>query len=183
MLERNGWWANKNGLQAGVKTYDFMGYKNLFLQLEYNQVRPYTFSHKKEIQNYGHFNQPIGHPQGANFRELLFRTSYRYQRLLVDLKLVTVVYGADTANLNFGKNVFLPYNTYVSEFGNKIGQGLRTRLTDVEFRGGWLVNPETNLQVSLGINVRVQQNDLKDTRSSLLWIGIRSALFNKYYDW
>lgn len=183
MLDRNGWWANKNGLQAGVKTYDFAGFKNLFVQLEYNQVRPYTFSHKKEIQNYGHFNQPIGHPQGANFREVLFRSFYRYQRLLVDLKLVTVVYGADTANLNLGKNIFLPYNTYVSEFGNKIGQGLRTRLTDVELRGGWLVNPETNLQVSLGINVRFQRNDLTDTRSSLLWIGIRSALFNKYYDW
>ena len=75
MTARNGWWANKYGYQIGLKLYDVVGIKNATLQLEYNTVRPFTYSHSytptnvSTLQNYAHFNAPLAHPLGANFKE------------------------------------------------------------------------------------------------------------------
>lgn len=74
----NGSASNKFGYQIGFKSYDFMKTKNLYMQMEYNRVRPYTYSHWTTLQNYGHYNQPLAHPLGANFAEFL--TIIRYHR-------------------------------------------------------------------------------------------------------
>lgn len=183
VLKGDGWWANKHGFQFGAKTYDPLGVKNLFLQAEYNHVRPYTYAHDLSVQNYGHYNQPLAHPQGANFREAVLLASYRLDRWMFDYKLVYCVYGADTSNINFGKDIFKPYLTYVTEFGNKIGQGLKTTLVVHDLKVGWLVNPATNLQLNAGVTLRSEVSDLFDKSDVLLWFGLRSSLFNHYYDW
>ena len=67
----NGYWANKFGCQLGYKMFNSFGFKNLTMQTEYNWVRPYTYSHNNTQQNYAHYNQPLAHPLGANFSELL----------------------------------------------------------------------------------------------------------------
>ena len=56
------------GIQLGAKYIDAFGIKNLDLQLEYNRVRPFTYSHRDSVANYTHYNQPLAHPLGANFR-------------------------------------------------------------------------------------------------------------------
>ena len=55
-------WANKWGIQAGVKYMDAFGIPNLDLQIETNRVRPFTYSHGDTIANYTHYNQPLAHP-------------------------------------------------------------------------------------------------------------------------
>ena len=55
--ESNQSWRNKFAYQIGVKYYDAFKVKNLLLQVEYNQVRPYVYSHSNPITNYGHNNQ------------------------------------------------------------------------------------------------------------------------------
>ena len=52
----NGWWANKYGFQFGYKVFDLFGIKGLGAQIEYNEVRPFTYSHVVSQQNYGHMN-------------------------------------------------------------------------------------------------------------------------------
>jgi hypothetical protein len=52
----------------GVKYYNAFHIDNLLLQLEYNHVRPYVYSHSVPITNYGHNNQSIGHQWGGNFK-------------------------------------------------------------------------------------------------------------------
>ena len=69
LKERKGWWANKQGYQAGFKVFNLFHLNNLYLQGEANYVRPYTYSHGNSIQNYGHYNQSLAHPLGANFKE------------------------------------------------------------------------------------------------------------------
>lgn len=182
VLKGDGWWANKHGFQLGVKTFDPFGMKNLFLQAEYNHVRPYTYAHNESVQNYGHYNQPLAHPQGANFREINLLASYRIDRWMFDYKLVSCTYGADTSGFNFGKDIYKPYLTYVTEFGNKIGQGLKTKLIIQDLKIAWLVNPVTNLQLSTGITMRSQKSTRSEKSDILLWIGLRSSLFNHYYD-
>ena len=64
-------WVNKWGLQLGIKYLDAFGIKNLDIQVEANRVRPFTYSHNDTISNYTHYNQPLAHPLGANFQEVL----------------------------------------------------------------------------------------------------------------
>lgn len=183
VLIGDGWWANKHGFQTGVKTYDPFGLKNLFLQAEYNHVRPYTYAHNISVQNYGHYNQPLAHPQGANFRELNLLASYRLNRWIFDYKLIACTYGADTSGINFEKDIYKPYLTFVTEFGNKIGQGLKTRLSVHDLKIAWLVNPATNLQLNAGVTIRSEVSDHSDKSDIWWWFGLRSSLFNHYYDW
>ena len=54
--ERRGWWANKFGVQLGVKGQIT---NKLSYRFEGNIVRPYTFSHLTPMQVYGHRNSPL----------------------------------------------------------------------------------------------------------------------------
>ncbi|MCO5264981.1 MAG: hypothetical protein M9948_03740 [Lentimicrobium sp.] len=183
VVKGDGWWANKHGFQLGAKAWDLFNVPHLFVQAEYNHVRPYTYAHNESLQNYGHYNQPLAHPQGANFREGNLLASYRLQRWQVGYKLVYCTYGADTAELNFGKDIYKSYYTYVNEFGNEIGQGLKTTLIQHDLNVSWLVNPATNLQIRAGITARSLNNAVAGKSEMLVWFGLRSALFNQYYDW
>jgi len=181
VLKGDGWWANKHGFQTGVKSYDAFGIPHLYLQAEYNHVRPYTYAHHTHLQNYAHYNQPLAHPQGANFRELVFLANQRINRWQLAYKFVYTTYGADSAGLNFGHDLYKSYYNYVSEFGNKIGQGVNTTMLQHDLSIGWIMNPATNLTVSAGATIR-QTNSPADERTMHIWFGIRSAVFNRYYD-
>ena len=105
----DGWWANKWGLQFGAKYINAFGLKNLDLQLEHNRVRPFTYSHRDSIANYTHYNQPLAHPLGANFSEII--GILRYQpapRWTILAKAMSWKQGLDTGIRSFGGNVFLP---------------------------------------------------------------------------
>lgn len=179
----DGWWANKHGFQLGGKAFDLFGISNLNLQAEYNHVRPYTYAHNVSLQNYGHYSQPLAHPRGANFREGVMIASYRMQRWMFDYKFITSTFGSDTSGLNYGSDIYKSYNNYVNEFGNTIAQGLKTHLNQHDLKVGWLVNPATNLQLSAGIILRNESSEQFDRKTTWVWFGLRSTLFNRYYDW
>jgi len=127
-----GWWANKLGLQGGAKYIDAFNIKNLDLQLESNLVRPFTYSHRDSVANYTHYNQPLAHPLGANFRELVGIARYQpAPKMLVVAKAFYFMQGRDTANTttSFGSNIFLPnippYRK--QDFGYELGAGIRTK--------------------------------------------------------
>jgi hypothetical protein len=73
VTNNQGWWANKYGIQAGLKYIDAFGIDHLDLQAEYNQVRPYTYTHRDSSAYYAHYDTPLAHPLGANFKELIFK--------------------------------------------------------------------------------------------------------------
>ena len=125
--------------------------KNLLLQVEYNQVRPYVYSHSNPITNYGHNNQSMGHIWGANFREFIAIARYYKGRYFADAKLIYGQRGFDfnngTDNFNYGGNIYLdydenrPYDTGVS-----IAQGNKTTVMIADLQVGYLVNPAYNLR-------------------------------------
>jgi len=125
----NGWWGNKWGGQAGIKYINVFGLPNLDVQLEYNIVRPYTYAHLDVYTNVAHYRQPLAHPLGANFKELV--SIIRYQptgRLSITAQLNLTTYGEDSTGSNWGKNVMLSYTTREQNYDNKIGQGVNTKL-------------------------------------------------------
>ncbi len=178
-----GWWANKYGFQVGAKWFDFIWIKNLNLQLEHNLVRPYSYTHSSVYQNYGHYNQALAHPLGANFSESICILRYYYKRFSAETKFVYSRFGDDTEDVYYGRNIYRSYQERPYEHGHIIGQGIETSVLFSEFRLSYLLNPKYNLQLQAGaINRQMKQQGSPDQNSTFVFVGLRTSLFNWYYD-
>jgi hypothetical protein len=178
----NGWWGNKQGFQLGFKTYDPFNIKNLYFQTEYNWVRPYLYSQREPIKNYGHYNQPIAHPYGANFWESVNFIRYNYKRIFINYQFIYSIYGADPPGMNYGKNIYLSYNTRVSDYDNYVGQGIKTRLLYNKIDISYLINPAYNLNFSIGYVNRNLSTDTDTHITNYFYLGLKTSLGNHYYD-
>jgi hypothetical protein len=137
-LNNRKWWGNKYGIQGGIKYIDAFGIDHLDLQAEVNLVRPYTYTHRDSTANYTHYNQPLAHPNGANFREALFRFRYRpFPKWELLGRVIYNEFGDDTETENWGSNIITPniLNRQVEE-GSVIGQGVpgESLLAGIELR-------------------------------------------------
>ncbi|WP_179353094.1 gliding motility protein RemB [Winogradskyella vidalii] len=184
-------WKNKFGFQLGAKYFNAFDVDNLLLQAEYNRVRPYTYSHNTEILNYAHFNQPMAHLWGANFRELVLIGRYHYKRWFGDAKFIIGQRGfdfnTDEDSFSYGGDIYRDYNERNADTGIEIGQGNTTNSFMTEIQAGYLLNPETNLKVFTNIIYRDFNPDAitaSTMDSNTLWfsLGIRTDLFNWYND-
>ncbi len=186
-------WKNKFGYQLGVKYFNAFNVKNLLLQLEYNHVRPYVYSHSDPLTNYGHTNQNVGHQWGGNFREAILIGRYQKGRIFADAKLTYGVRGLDfnteEDSFNYGGNIYLNYNDS-RPFDNKVtvGQGNKTTIFIADVQAGVLINPQTNLKL-FGSMIYRNFDPTKETlttfKESTTWfsVGLRSDIFNWYYDY
>jgi hypothetical protein len=184
-------WKNKFGFQLGAKYFNAFKVDNLLLQAEYNQVRPYTYSHNTQILNYAHFNQPMAHLWGSNFRELVLIGRYNYKRWFADAKFIMGQRGFDfntpEDSLNYGGNIYADEDNRISDTGIKIGQGNKTTSFMTELQAGYLLNPATNLKLFTNIIYRdfnPEAITASTMNSNTLWfsIGVRTDLFNWYND-
>ncbi|MBO3115556.1 gliding motility protein RemB [Winogradskyella sp. DF17] len=184
-------WKNKFGFQLGAKYFNAFKVDNLLLQAEYNQVRPYTYSHNTIVLNYAHFNQPMAHLWGANFRELVLIGRYYYKRWFADAKFIIGQRGFDfntaTDGFAYGGDIYTSENDRVGDTAITIGQGNKTNSFMTELQAGYLLNPETNLKVFTNIIFRdfnPQAITATTMDSNTLWfsVGIRTDLFNWYND-
>lgn len=156
----NGWWGNKQAVQAGFKYIDVAGIRNLDLQGEFNYIRPFTYQHEDHYTAYTHYMQPLAHPMGANLTEVLGVLSYQpLPRLMLVGKAIYTEQGldltnADTPGQNYGGNVLKSYNTRVSEYGNRVGQGNKSRLLHTDFTATY--QPRLNLFLDAKLIARHQ---------------------------
>ena len=136
-------WVNKFGIQLGAKYIDAFGIKNLDLQAEINRVRPFTYAHFDTINNYTHYNQPLAHPLGANFQEFISIVRYQpFPKWNFYARAIYYYKGLDTANVNFGGNIFKSYLTRLSDDGYNVGGG----------------NKATCLNANLNVSYEFRQN-------------------------
>lgn len=182
----DGWWANKHGFQLGWRSFGLLGIRNLDVFAEWNYVRPYTYQHRSSLTSYAHFNQPLAHPMGANFSELLASASYSKGRWKAATRFSMAEVGYDIdANLNpvnFGNNVLLSYETHPSDYGNTVGQGLNTDVLHLEAKLSYLVNPSSNLYVEGGVQYRNAQNVAGESNTQFFYLGIKNLIGNRYFD-
>lgn len=186
-----GSYKNKTGYQIGLKYYDAFGLKNLYLQTEYNRVRPYTYSHNKIVLNYGHNNQALAHTLGANFAEFIAIARYHHGRFYGDAKIVVAKRGFDFNTPEdpayYGGDIYRSEYDRVSEFGNRLGQGNTTNFFHTELQVGYLINPATSLKVYGSLILRnfdptVDTGTVYKTNTTWVNFGVRTDLFNWYYD-
>jgi hypothetical protein len=173
---------NKYGWQLGVRGADVFKVEGLNYLLEYNTAKPYTFSSRTRIGNYANYNEPLAHPMGANFRELVGLLNYSYKRFDFSGELMYAKYGLDIAGQNYGKNIFEPYTDAVQPTGNYTTQGIRTDLFYAEGRVAYVINPKYNLRLELGGILRRESNSLGKNNTGLITFGLRSSFRNLYSD-
>ena len=143
VFDSAGWWGNKYGLQAGIYSYDFLNVDQLDIRIEGNLVRPFTYSHLWKLEefpevstaNYSHFSQPLAHPLGSNFHEIVATIGYSFTpRLRVNGKWLFAKQGQNILSseeppsiINYGSDILLPNGSREGNFGHTLLQGeLRT---------------------------------------------------------
>ena len=181
-FKRTGYWANKWALQLGLRGSDLFKVNKLNYLAEFNTARPYTYSHFQRITSYSGMSQPLAHPLGANFREFVGLLNYSHKRFDFQAKGIYARYGLDPFGQNYGSNIFLSYDTRNAEFGNTIGQGLKTDLSFLEGTVAYLLNPKYNLRLELGAVFRNERSVNFTERTNLITFGLRSAFRNLYQD-
>ena len=178
----NGSYTNKYGYQFGFRGDNLFKIQGLNYLIETNNVRPFTYSARSTIENYSVNSEPLAHPWGGNFRELVGHLNYAHKKWRFSVEADYGKYGLDSNSLDFGKNIFIIYSNRVKNYGNTIGQGLGTNLFFVDARVSYLLNPLYNLRFELGITVREEKNTFLNDKASLFTFGIRSTFRNVYRD-
>ena len=187
-----GSWKNKLGFQVGLKYFNAFNVENLYLQAEYNQVRPYTYSHNSITLNYGHNNQSMAHLWGANFREFIGIARYKKDRLFGSAKFIYGKRGFDFSDFGlkstYGQDIYRNEVDRPFETGVEIGQGNTTNSFYSELEAGYIVNPTTNLKLFASFIYRDFDTQVSTTANfdnSTAWInfGLRTDIFNWYFDY
>jgi len=176
---------NKTGYQAGFRLFDLLKIKNLNVQGEFNTIRPYAYAHRKPFQSYTHYNQPLAHTLGANFKEVLGFINYRYKRIFVQGRYSLAEIGTDSSESHWGQNIFLP--DHLAEYTatstiNQTGQGLKAKISHQDFYLSYILNPVTRLNMVVGISNRIQKIQGQNSATQYFYLGLRTSFTNIYYD-
>ena len=170
--------ALRGGFQAGIKVFEPFKTKRLFVLAEYNQVSKHTFAHENILQNYSHYNQPLGHPTGANFWEAVAMVDYEWGRhWFGSLKFNFSKYGVDTTNTNYGTDIFLSDTTGRQQIGLKNAGHMQWDL-----KIGWKMNRFTRMRFYGGVTNRDAWVNDEKWRNTYVYVGFRTFLRNEYYD-
>ncbi|MEK6480109.1 hypothetical protein WJR50_21380 [Catalinimonas sp. 4WD22] len=177
------WWGNKYALQFGAEYANAFTINNLDLQLEYNRVRPYTYAHEDLYRSYTHYEQPLAHPLGANFQEVVGIARFQPMgRLQLQAKLIGAQYGGDTLNANWGHNILLDNRTKEQDYGNVLGQGVENNLLIADLIASYQL--WHNMFIDLRYLHRSRQNDLlpEAETTNFTSIALRWNIRQRYYD-
>ncbi|MDF2434328.1 MAG: hypothetical protein JWP44_3959 [Mucilaginibacter sp.] len=171
---------NTNGVQLGIRGADLFKVTNFNYLLEFNTVKPYTYSSTQPISSYTDYSEPLGDPLGANFREFIGILNYQVGRFDFMGQLNYSQFGIDPAKANYGMNVNLPFAPTVNT--TTVGQGIATNLFYAQGSVSLLINPKTNLRLELGGIYRDEKNSLANSKTTFVTFGIRSSFHGLYSD-
>jgi hypothetical protein len=180
---------NNFAFQLGLKHFDLFHQKftkqNLFIQLEYNYIAPYTYTHKNVAQSFTHYNQPLAHPSGTGLQESMAIFEYSFKKLKLRVVASHLINSSDTINSNFGSNVFAQNEELpgiVSHIGNKPGQGIKNTINKLNTELIIEINPSSNMQVFTQMIYRQIKNEKVNQKDLIFSVGLRTNINNYYYD-
>lgn len=174
------WWGNKYGFQSGLKYIDVGGIDHLDLQIEYNIVRPYTYSHSDSL-SYSHYNQPLAHPLGSNFKEFTGILSYRpFSKLFLKMSYLNSIHGDDFDKYSYGGNILKSYNLRpldaegkMIEYGYKIGSGIKRNILQYKLECSYMFFHNYFLDIDIGYRSENTDNNSHDFNEMYVLGGLR----------
>ena len=148
--------------------------------MEFNLARPFFYAYEDPALSYTNYRNPLAHPLGANFREIVLVG--RYQPLDRLSLMGTIIYsdqGLDDATNNFGGDLLRSTDTRVADTGNTIGQGVESKTTFIELRGSYMLLH--NVFADLRFNFRSNRS-LQDTNSAIARLSLRWNLPTRQHE-
>ncbi len=153
------------GYQAGIKFLEPLKIRNLYLLSEYNHVNPYAYCPTVTHQSYSAFNEPLAHPLGSDFNELVLLLRYSYKDFFVQLKNTSAKTIAK--GLNTGRNILEDANPSSDSY-------YVTNIYNFNFETGIIINQKSRLQLVAGIHLREKQD--------FIYFALKTSVSNLYYD-
>lgn len=181
VFKGDGYWANKFAYQLGVKGYDAFKVAGLNYLAEFNTARPFTYTQRSSLLNYGHYAEALAHPMGANFRELLTIWNYQMEKWAFSAQINVAQYGLNNGE-NVGKDINESYYSRTKENGYKTTDGLKTNFAYLDGRVAYVINPKYNLRLEAGAIFRQEKNSLIRDKTTMVTFGLRSSFRNIYQD-
>jgi hypothetical protein len=174
-FKQDGWWAKKYAAQIGGRYIDAMGIKNLDFQAEFNVARPYMYTHNSTYSNYVHYNLPLAHPLGANFKEFLLLGRYQpKERLFLNFKAMFTQQGKDYNILNWGGDILRSYSTARPyNYGNQIGQGQTANTRLYELGASYMLKHNLFADLTLQSRKLNLLNSSEDSKSTIFSVALR----------
>lgn len=171
--------GNGYGGQAGFSYFDAFGIKNLFLQMEYDEMYiapfiPWTPG-RVPPEFYTHYEQNLAYTifpftqniqwYGLHVQEIILIANYKWKRFFVNAKY-------NYRSLSPLTSASFPYDASI-----------------INAKIGYIINPAYNLNISLGMNYRIGYNrnpaisqSLQAEKTNYIYIALRTNLYNLYYD-
>ncbi len=165
----------RNGYQIGLKFLEPLKIKNLFVLAEYNSVNPYTYGPSVTNQSYTAFNEPLAHPLGANFNEIVVLGRYGYKDLFCQVKLTYVKTLNAGVPLYYSSNIFVSTPEYL--FFPQIP--MSKSIMNLNFEAGITINQKNRLQLIVGFHKR---SSSFDSITTYYYFAIRTPISNLYHD-
>ncbi len=175
----NGWYANKQAAQVGVVSRDALRVQGLTLRAEWNVVRPFMYTHSDTRQNYAHMGQPLAHPYGSNFQEVLLHAERLHGRWSYGFRGSMAWLGQDTT-FSHGNNIFRPESDRVQgpnggyrDFNYRIGMTQGYTLFHAQVRAGYTIDPSSGTRVEASYMLRLRTPEVGETAlANVLRVGI-----------
>lgn len=137
-------YLNKFAFQLGMYYKpEFHFLKSGYLNLELNQVRPYTYSHWSSSY-YSSYNQSLAHPLESNFREVLvriFAQPKNYQRWTFRNITSFAMKGFDVDGKNYGSDIRKNYYRAQNRTYSEIGQGQKGYILNIVTEASYFIMP------------------------------------------
>ena len=156
----------------------------LWLRIEYNSSKHFTGAHTLPLQGITHNNLPLAHPLGAGYNEYVGQVSYKWKRWFCDVSIQRAKTDPNLNlspedNLNSGTDLLLPFPGMMAEpssfFEATINAGY--------YRIGYQFNSFYNFMAYFAYQHRnFDTFPNLSNRNGLLSFGLKTELFNHYYD-
>jgi len=155
----------KYAYQAGMKFY----WWKFTMRAEYNSAQDFMYRADPVLQNYSHYNEPLAHPVGAYFNEMLFQLNFRHKRWFARAQFNTITYK------DFGHDIFLKPDMLPFTINEH-------KVDVVKLQAGWIINPVNQMSLFGSILQRVESVGAAKNKTLFVNLGIRTNLRNLYYD-
>jgi len=170
---------SKDGFQLGLRGADLLSVNSFNYLLEFNTSKPYNTTTQYSLVNYTDLNEPLAHPFGPNFKELVGILSYSIGKFDFRGEVDYAKYYLDLATLYEGNDVLFPDLT--TQYSNT-STAVNTNFKYAQGTVSYLINPKYNLRIEAGATYRDEQNSQYSSKTMLINFGLRSTFRDLYTD-
>lgn len=167
---------NKPKIAAQIGGYYFNAFtiKNWTFQLEANMVPQGFYADVNSKLSYTHAQIALAHPKGNNFGEILIRSQYEWKRIYAEF---TGIYYHNISKSDLGS---LGSNSIITQTLPTPTPDLRMYAMHYEkLEIGWRFNRKYNGMIYMSF---VNRSSTDGTTQRYIMAGLRTSIFNQYFD-